>query len=95
LRMDREHLRQIEQFGQWRRERRSWADQRHSPRPTVDGVDREFKDPASGALAPPCVAAFEPVFVPGREQSLADTGWFVIIEDHANLADIPAAPEPP
>jgi hypothetical protein len=91
LRMDSGHLRQIEQFGQWRRERRRWADQRHAPRPPLHGVDRNFQDPASGALAPPCVAAFEPVFVPGREPSLADTGWVVIIEDHANLANVPVA----
>ncbi len=94
LRMDRDQLRQIQQFRQWRRERLSWTEQRHGPRQAIDCVDREFQDPVGGALVPPCVAAFEPVFVPGREQTLADTGWIVIIEDHANVAELLASSTP-
>jgi serine/threonine-protein kinase len=65
-------------------QRRRWKGGLGAVRPPVDRLSQHFKDPVAEDGARPCIAAFEPVFVPGREEALADTGWVVIIEDLAD-----------
>ena len=43
-----------------------------------NNVFLDFNDPVDGQT---CLAAMEPVIIPGRERNLADTGWVVIVTE--------------
>ncbi len=43
-----------------------------------DGFIREFVDPISGDVSP---AVIEPIIVRGRPETIADTGWFVVVRE--------------
>ena len=90
LRMNAGQVEQFEQLRQRRLLQRRWSGKLRNRRSEDDGLSRAFWDPAADpAAARVCVAAFEPVFVQGRAESMVDTGWIVIIEDHASDANEP------
>lgn len=52
----------------------------------IDPLVEDFRDPLAGESGGPWLAAFEPVFVKGRNDTgVADTGWVVIVEDRKTL----------
>jgi serine/threonine-protein kinase len=94
LRLDTDQVELLGQLRSLRRQQRSWRGE-SARRPDFGGLSRTFEDPVAEPPAATCVAAFEPVFVPGREETLADTGWVVIIEDHANAVETAPSPASP
>ena len=82
LRLSDVQVEHFEHLRQRRRERRQWVERPANPVGDSEALQRDFRDPTSPAGAA-CVAAFEPVFVPGRDEAICDTGWVVIIEDLA------------
>jgi serine/threonine-protein kinase len=84
LRLPEQQIAKLEELRTETRQRRRWKGTLGNAQPRVDCVSRDFADPTLPHPQQHCVASFEPVFVPGREEAMADTGWVVIIEDHAN-----------
>ena len=50
--------------------------------PRRESFDADYRDPVSaGADGGTWLAAFEPVFVRGRPESIRDTGWIVVVQE--------------
>jgi serine/threonine-protein kinase len=82
LRIDPGQIGLLEQLRQQRNQQRGWTGEVSGRPADFFGLVPNFLDPAAAPSESACIAAVEPVFVPGRDESLADTGWFVIIEDY-------------
>jgi hypothetical protein len=93
LRLDPNQIDELAQYRTQQRKRRTWKSDATGRPAGLEGLDRSFQDPAVEAGAGTCVAAYEPVFVPGREGELEDTGWMVIIEDRAGVEPVAVEPD--
>jgi len=77
VRLPAEQLQSLIQLRQLRLADRNAKSERSAA--TGLDFDRQFEDPLATTEESPGLAAFEPIFVRGREQKQADTGWVVIV----------------
>lgn len=55
--------------------------------PLPDSFDTSYRDPVSdGVNSGTWLAAFEPVFVRGRPETIRDTGWIVVVQERLREA---------
>jgi eukaryotic-like serine/threonine-protein kinase len=73
-----EKLRKLQKVVRQRRQLHGGVSPGRSSLP--DAIDRAYRDPTEAGEST-CIAAFEPVFVPGRSEGQDDIGWMIIIQD--------------